>query len=88
MLRASPADSNPPEPSTTPITRWVGPLREFIGTENSGAIVLLVATLAALVWANSPWADNLRAALAHRARRRARQLGPHAWTSATGSTTG
>ncbi len=58
MLRASPADSNPPEPSTTPMTRWVGPLREFIGTENSGAIILLIATVASLVWANSPWADT------------------------------
>ena len=58
MLRASPADSVPPEPSTTPMTRWVGPLREFIGTENAGAIILLIATVAALVWANSPWADT------------------------------
>jgi Na+/H+ antiporter NhaA len=31
------------------------PLREFIATENSSAIVLLVATVVALVWANSPW---------------------------------
>ena len=58
MLRSSPADSIGPEPSTTPMTRWVGPLREFVGTENSGAIILLIATLVALVWANSPWADS------------------------------
>ncbi|MDP9143306.1 MAG: Na+/H+ antiporter NhaA, partial [Actinomycetota bacterium] len=31
------------------------PLREFIATENSSAIVLLAATVVALVWVNSPW---------------------------------
>ncbi len=34
------------------------PLREFIATQNISAVVLLVATLAALVWANSPWASS------------------------------
>ena len=33
-------------------------LREFISTQNASAIVLLSATVAALVWANSPWGDS------------------------------
>jgi len=32
-------------------------LRTFLATEAGSAVVLLVATLAALVWANSPWRD-------------------------------
>jgi len=32
--------------------------REFLDTEAGGAVVLLTATLVALVWANSPWADS------------------------------
>ena len=31
-------------------------LREFLATELAGGVVLLVATAAALAWANSPWA--------------------------------
>ena len=34
------------------------PLRAFLAAEASGGIVLLVAALAALVWANSPFADS------------------------------
>ena len=30
-------------------------VRAFAATENAGAVVLLAATIAALVWANSPW---------------------------------
>jgi NhaA family Na+:H+ antiporter len=33
-------------------------VREFLATEAGGAVLLLVATLAALVWANSPWPDG------------------------------
>jgi Na+/H+ antiporter NhaA len=40
-------------------TAWArsiaAPLREFLGAETGGAAVLLAATVAALVWANSPW---------------------------------
>jgi len=40
----------------------VGPrlasFREFLETEAGGAIVLLTATMTALVWANSPWAES------------------------------
>jgi Na+/H+ antiporter NhaA len=34
------------------------PVRDFLGTETGSAIVLLVATLAALLWANSPWSSS------------------------------
>lgn len=40
-------------------TAWArnvaAPLRDFLRTETGGAVVLLWATVAALVWANSPW---------------------------------
>jgi len=34
------------------------PIREFIATENASAVVLLTATLGALLWANSPWGST------------------------------
>ncbi len=34
---------------------FVRPLQRFMDTESSGAIFMLVAAIAALVWANSPW---------------------------------
>jgi Na+/H+ antiporter NhaA len=40
-------------------TAWArnvaAPLRDFLRTESGGAVVMLCATVAALVWANSPW---------------------------------
>jgi Na+/H+ antiporter NhaA len=43
-------------------TAWArnlaAPVRDFLTTESGGAVVLLAATLAALVWANSPWWDT------------------------------
>jgi len=33
-------------------------VRDFLGTETGGASVLLVGTLAALLWANSPWSHS------------------------------
>jgi Na+/H+ antiporter NhaA len=33
-------------------------LREFISTQRAGALILLAATLAALVWTNSPWSSS------------------------------
>jgi Na+/H+ antiporter NhaA len=46
-------------------TAWArslaAPVRDFLGTETGGAIALLGATLAALAWANSPWADSYEA---------------------------
>ena len=38
--------------------RFVRPAMSFMSTEASGAIVLLAATIAALVWANSAWGDS------------------------------
>ena len=34
------------------------PVQQYIHTESLGGIVLLVATIAALTWANSPWYDQ------------------------------
>jgi Na+/H+ antiporter NhaA len=43
-------------------TAWArnltAPLRSFLTTETSGALVLLGASLAALAWANSPWWES------------------------------
>ena len=43
-------------------TAWArnlaAPLRDFLATESGGATVLLGATIAALVWANSPWPES------------------------------
>jgi NhaA family Na+:H+ antiporter len=38
-----------------PIDRIMGPFLRFARLEASGGILLLFATVAALVWANSPW---------------------------------
>ncbi len=43
-------------------------LRQFLQTEAGGAVVLLLATLVALVWANSPWRDSYAALWAMRGR--------------------
>jgi Na+/H+ antiporter NhaA len=43
-------------------TAWArnlgAPLRDYLNTETAGAVALLAATVAALVWANSPWSDS------------------------------
>jgi Na+/H+ antiporter NhaA len=43
-------------------TAWArnlaAPLRDFLRTESGGAVVLLGAAIAALVWANSPWPES------------------------------
>ena len=51
--------------TTTPLrdtTAWArnlaAPLRDFLSTETGGAVVLLCAAIAALLWANSPWPDS------------------------------
>ena len=42
--------------SDRPVPRLViRPLAEFLQTESGGSVLLLVATIGALVWANSPW---------------------------------
>jgi Na+:H+ antiporter, NhaA family len=40
-----------------PIQRILSPFVRFAKLEAAGGLVLLVSTVAALVWANSPWAD-------------------------------
>ncbi len=43
-------------------TAWArnlaAPVRDFLSTETGSAIVLLAATIVALLWANSPWSDS------------------------------
>src|SRR5690349_15458719 len=43
-------------------TAWArnlaAPVRDFLGNETGSGAVLLAATVAALVWANSPWSDS------------------------------
>jgi Na+/H+ antiporter NhaA len=43
-------------------TAWArnlaAPLRNFLTTESGGAVVMLGATVVALLWANSPWSDS------------------------------
>ena len=45
--------------SFTGRTAWArnlaAPVRDYLSTETGGAAVLLAATVAALLWANSPW---------------------------------
>ena len=33
------------------------PVQQYIHTESTGGLILLVATIIALIWANSPWSD-------------------------------
>ncbi|MQA62997.1 MAG: hypothetical protein GEU86_16240 [Actinophytocola sp.] len=48
--------------SDRPFARFVGrPTAAFLKVEAAGGIVLLVATLAALVWANSAWSGSYEA---------------------------
>jgi Na+:H+ antiporter, NhaA family len=39
-------------------SRFLRPFQRFIGTEVSGGILLLAATVVALLWANSPWGHS------------------------------
>ncbi len=36
-------------------TRVLSPLQEFIHAQTSGGVILLIFTMAAVIWANSPW---------------------------------
>ena len=45
--------------SDGPVPRLLArPVRTFLATEASGGIVLLLATIVALLWANSPWSEG------------------------------
>jgi NhaA family Na+:H+ antiporter len=41
-----------------PVERIVRPFQDFAAKQSSGGIVLIAATVLALVWANSPWGDS------------------------------
>ena len=40
---------------TGPVVRVIQPLRDFLATEAASGVLLIVAAVAAMVWANSPW---------------------------------
>ena len=44
-----------------PIDRLLRPVSRLLGRKSSSGIVLFVATLMALAWANSPWGDTYTA---------------------------
>jgi Na+/H+ antiporter NhaA len=56
------ADTRDSPSGFTERTAWArnlgAPLRDYLSTEAGGAIVLVAATLVALVWANGPWSDS------------------------------
>ena len=47
-----------PLPDETPLERLAKPFQEFAKLEASGGILLIACTVAALIWANSPWAES------------------------------
>ena len=42
----------------SPLVRMLSPMRDFLATEASGAVLLAVGAVLALIWANSPWSDS------------------------------
>lgn len=47
-----------PLPGSTAIERLTKPFEEFTHLESSGGLLLIGCTIAALLWANSPWGDS------------------------------
>jgi NhaA family Na+:H+ antiporter len=47
------------------VDRFVRPIQQFIATETAGGVVLLLAAIVALVWANSPWEESYHHLLDH-----------------------
>jgi NhaA family Na+:H+ antiporter len=45
--------------------RAIAPLRDFLRTESSGALLLVFAAAVAVVWANSPWASSYESLWSH-----------------------
>ena len=41
-----------------PVERIVRPFQDFANKQSSGGVLLIAATVIALVWANSPWAES------------------------------
>jgi Na+/H+ antiporter NhaA len=56
---SNPLLNSRPTASTGGRTAWArslaAPVRDFLSTETAGAVALLIATVAALAWVNSPW---------------------------------
>lgn len=52
------SDPTTPLEPTTPIERILSPFQRFTRTESSGGIVLLICTIVALLWANSPLSES------------------------------
>lgn len=44
--------------SKSPIEKILNPIQEFMHAETSGGIVLIICTVIALIWANSPFAES------------------------------
>jgi NhaA family Na+:H+ antiporter len=44
--------------SKSPIEKILNPIQEFMHAETSGGVVLIICTVIALVWANSPFAES------------------------------
>lgn len=42
----------------SPLVRALSPLRDFLATEASGAILLAIGAVTALIWANTPWSGS------------------------------
>ena len=53
--------------NSAPLVRLLSPLRDFLHTESSGAALLAIAALVALLWANSPWSASYETLWATRA---------------------
>ena len=47
------------------VDRFTRPVQQFIATETAGGVVLLIAAVIALVWANSPWSHSYHELLEH-----------------------
>ncbi|MFK5635413.1 MULTISPECIES: Na+/H+ antiporter NhaA [unclassified Ornithinimicrobium] len=64
VRRGGPSGGRPdhtPAPRRALLGQLSDPLRSFLSTEAGGATLLLLATLVALVWANSPWSGAYEA---------------------------
>jgi NhaA family Na+:H+ antiporter len=51
-------DHRPPSAKPTPIERLLQPFQVLLQAEATGGVLLLGATILALVWANSPWSQS------------------------------
>jgi NhaA family Na+:H+ antiporter len=60
LERRLPRRRRRPSPLRALVAGLAGPVRQFLATEAASGVVLLAATVAALVWANSPWRSSYR----------------------------